>query len=424
MFFNMKHEETSRMIKEDISNISIKKRKEIKDIKIKRKYKCYINIFYTTLIIFIILGIFTNVDNNKRLTRTPSLTRARFFMKNCTQGIFINSNIQNYIPNSPIKISVVIPVYNCEKTIKAAVRSIQNQNMGDIEIILVNDFSKDNSLSIIKELMKEDPRIKLINNEKNMGALYSRNIGILEAKGKYVMNLDNDDMFMDSDVFDTVLNEAEQGNFDIIGFGAIDGPSYDCLISQMYEDYFHNHKDGLIVKQPELGYFPIVKNGKFRVNDLHVWGRLVKTEIYQKTINNLGLTAIGEDRKTCFLSWAEDSAMSVILFHYANSYKFISKFGIFHWISRFTASFTRPGDECFFGEIYFFDLMCDFIEKNEFGIKLLIHKAKDLRGNWFYNTNNEKNKKFLKAVLSKIIDNKYMTNDERNDLKKLFKDVI
>ena len=419
----MKQEETTRMIGEDIT-ISIQTPKQKTNIeRIKKKQEFYLYIFYLILIIFIILSFFTEIDNSKRLTRTSILTHARFFMKNCTEGILLNSNINSH-NNTEIKISTVIPVYNCEKTIKAAVRSIQNQNMAEIEIILVNDFSKDNSLSIIKELMNEDPRISLINNEKNMGALYSRNIGILKAKGKYIMNLDNDDMFMDSDVFNTVFEEAENGNFDIIGFGAIDGPSYDCLITQMYEDYFHNHKDGLIVKQPELNYFPIVKRDKFRVNDLHVWGRLVKTEIYQKTIDNLGLTAIGEDRKTCFLSWAEDSSMSIILFHFAQSYKFIKKFGIFHWISRETASFTRPGEECFFGEIYFFDLMNDFIEKNEFGIKLLVEKAKDLRSNWFYDLKNEKNKKFLKAVLEKIINSEYLTNKDRNNLKKWFKEVL
>ena len=310
----MKQEETTRMIGEDIT-ISIQTPKQKTNIeRIKKKQKFYLYIFYLILIIFIILSFFTEIDNSKRLTRTSILTHARFFMKNCTEGILLNSNINSH-NNTEIKISTVIPVNKCEKTIKAAVRSIQNQNMAEIEIILVNDFSKDNSLSIIKELMNEDPRISLINNEKNMGALYSRNIGILKAKGKYIMNLDNDDMFMDSDVFNTVFEEAENGNFDIIGFGAIDGPSYDCLITQMYEDYFHNHKDGLIVKQPELNYFPIVKRDKFRVNDLHVWGRLVKTEIYQKTIDNLGLTAIGEDRKTCFLSWAEDSSMSISFFH-------------------------------------------------------------------------------------------------------------
>ena len=424
MYFNMKNEETRRMVNDDNIFSTIANKEKINKKRFKRKYEYYFHIFYIILIIFIILGIFTDIDNTKRLTRTASLTHSRFFLKNCTEGILMNSNIQSIIQNNPIKISVVIPVYNCQKTIKAAVRSIQNQNMAEIEIILVNDFSKDNSSFIIKEMKNEDPRIKLINNEKNMGALYSRNIGILSAKGKYVQTLDNDDMFMDSDVFDTIFDEAENGNYDIIGFGAIDGPSYDCLITQMYDDYFHNHKDGLIVKQPELKYFPIVKEGKYKVNDLHVWGRLVKTEIYQKAINNLGLTAIGENRQTCFLSWAEDSAMTIILFHFANSYKFIKKFGIFHWISWATASFTRPGDECFFGEIYFFDLMCDYVEKNEFGLKLLVDKAKDLRSNWFYNINNDKNKMFLKGVLSKIINSEYMKDNDRDELKKLFKDVL
>ena len=422
----MSNEETSRMIQEKtiINNSSKTKKESLINERLITKYQYHTNFYFLTLIIFIILGIYTDIDNTKRITRTAYLTRGRYFMKNCTDGILESTKPQPSNPDNSTKISVVIPVFNCEKTIKSAVRSIQNQNMTNIEIILVNDFSKDKSLEIIKELMKEDPRIKLINNEKNMGALYSRNIGILEAKGKYVTNLDNDDMFMDSDVFDTVFNEAEQSNFDIIGFSAIDGPSYNCIITQMYEDYFHNHQDGLIIKQPNLSYFPIVKKGKFNVNDLHVWGRLVKTEIYQKTINNLGITAIGEDRKTCFLSWAEDSAMSIILFHFANSYKFIKKLGIFHWISRGTASFTRPGYECFFGEIYFFDLMCDFLEKNEFSIKILVDKAKDLKKNWFYNIKDEKNKLFLKSTLNKIIDSKYMSEKDRNGLKTIFKDVL
>ena len=425
MYYVMKNEEASQMLFDYMnSNNNYTKVDDEINKRLSIKYQCYTYLFLLTLIIFIILGIFTDIDKNKRITRTSLLTRARSFMQNCTEGILLNPNINVSNVNTSIKISVVIPAYNCEKTLKAAVRSIQNQNMTNIEIILVNDFSKDKSLEIIKELMKEDPRIKLINNEKNMGALYSRNIGILEAKGKYVTNLDNDDMFMDSDVFDTVFNEAEQSNFDIIGFSAIDGPSYNCIITQMYEDYFHNHQDGLIIKQPNLSYFPIVKKGKFNVNDLHVWGRLVKTEIYQKTINNLGKTAIGEDRKTCFLSWAEDSAMSIILFHFANSYKFIKKLGIFHWISRGTASFTRPGYECFFGEIYFFDLMCDFLEKNEFSIKILVDKAKDLKKNWFYNIKDEKNKLFLKSTLNKIIDSKYMSEKDRNGLKTIFKDVL
>ena len=160
MYYNMKQEETSRMIEEDMTIFTKIQKGKINIKRIKTKRNFYQNLFYLIFIIFLIQSIFTDIDNTKRPTRTSLLTRARNFMKNCTEGILLNSNIQSHNPNNLIKISVVIPVYNCEKTIKAAVRSIQNQNIGEIEIILVNDFSKDNSLSIINELMKEDPRIK------------------------------------------------------------------------------------------------------------------------------------------------------------------------------------------------------------------------------------------------------------------------
>ena len=68
--------------------------------------------------------------------------------------------------------------------------------------------------------------------------------------------------------------------------------------------------------------------------------------------------------------------------------------------------------------------MCDFLEKNEFSIKILVDKAKDLKKNWFYNIKNEKNKLFLKSTLNKIIDSKYMSEKDRNGLKKIFKDVL
>ena len=71
--------------------------------------------------------------------------------------------------------------------------------MLDIEIILVNDFSTDNTLLTIQKLKDEDTRIKIINNEKNMGILYSRSMGVLKAKGKYTLALDQDDFFLMKD---------------------------------------------------------------------------------------------------------------------------------------------------------------------------------------------------------------------------------
>ena len=87
-----------------------------------------------------------------------------------------------------MRVSTIIPLYNCEKTIQRAIKSIQNQNITDLEIILVNDNSIDDTLSIIEKIQKDDSRIKVINNRKNMGTLYSRSIGGLSAKGEYKQN--------------------------------------------------------------------------------------------------------------------------------------------------------------------------------------------------------------------------------------------
>ena len=95
---------------------------------------------------------------------------------------------------------MIIPVYSASSTIKKAVRSIQNQTLKEIEIILFDDASPDNSFQIMKELQEEDPRIQLYKNEINRGVFYTRLMASKKAKGKYIMYLDNDDMFSRDDI--------------------------------------------------------------------------------------------------------------------------------------------------------------------------------------------------------------------------------
>ncbi len=87
-------------------------------------------------------------------------------------------------------ISVVIPLYNKERYIKRAICSVLNQSFGDFEIIIVNDGSTDNSLSIVEDIA--DARIKLI-NQKNAGVSAARNRGIMESKYDFIAFLDADD---------------------------------------------------------------------------------------------------------------------------------------------------------------------------------------------------------------------------------------
>jgi len=118
------------------------------------------------------------------------------------------------------KISIVISCYNGEGYLKTVLLSVQNQDFKDIEIIIVDDYSKDNSVNTIKELMKTEPRIVLIQNEENKGALYTKSRGMLNAKGKYVMILDENDIFCQRDAFSSLYVEAEKYNLDNIGFFA------------------------------------------------------------------------------------------------------------------------------------------------------------------------------------------------------------
>ena len=151
--------------------------------------------------------------------------KAKIYFDTCMKGELIHKN-RTFIKSDNPNISVVIPVYNCQKIIKPVIRSIQNQNITNLEIVLVNDFSTDNSKKVIEELQKEDPRIKLLNNKKNMGTLYSRSVGTLAVKGKYIFPLDNDDLFYDETIFDIVYKEAINGNFDIVEFKAVEHTNY------------------------------------------------------------------------------------------------------------------------------------------------------------------------------------------------------
>ena len=91
------------------------------------------------------------------------------------------------------KISIFIPVYNMQKYIGRTLLNIKNQTLKDIEIVVINDCSNDKSLEIITNFSKNDSIIKIINNKKNRGLLYSRAMGIIHSSGKYLMNLDADD---------------------------------------------------------------------------------------------------------------------------------------------------------------------------------------------------------------------------------------
>lgn len=96
-----------------------------------------------------------------------------------------------------IKVSVIIPVYNSKKYIRETLDCISNQTLENFEIICIDDASSDDSCEILREIEKDEPRLRVIRNKENMGAALSRNRGLEIAKGDYVIFLDADDIFAD-----------------------------------------------------------------------------------------------------------------------------------------------------------------------------------------------------------------------------------
>ena len=119
-----------------------------------------------------------------------------------------------------IDVSIIVPVYNAEKYLEKAVRSMREQTVKNIEIILVDDGSKDGSTALCQKLAEEDGRIIVIRKE-NGGPGSARNTGIEAAQGEYIFFSDADDR-MDPKLVETALSAARNEKADVVVFGFTD----------------------------------------------------------------------------------------------------------------------------------------------------------------------------------------------------------
>lgn len=117
-----------------------------------------------------------------------------------------------------IKVSVIIPVYNVEKYVEESVLSIMNQSLKEIEIIIINDGSTDNSLEIIHKLSTKDNRINVISTINN-GQSIARNIGLYIAQGEYIYFFDSDDL-LDVKTLEECYFECKTNDLDFLFFDA------------------------------------------------------------------------------------------------------------------------------------------------------------------------------------------------------------
>ena len=195
----------------DINKVKTKKKLIVKQIPSIRNFILLLILIVSLNNVFIFKYIFKNINNNNiyykedkldihemkisnninfikyfklKKINTTEVSKYLKYIDYAQNGIYLYPQNLEKIENP--KVSIIISIYNREDYVKSAIRSIQNQNMKEIEIIYIDDYSSDNSTKYIKEEQKNDPRIVLYKNKQNMGALYSKSIGVLLAKGEYV----------------------------------------------------------------------------------------------------------------------------------------------------------------------------------------------------------------------------------------------
>lgn len=169
-------------------------------------------------------------------------------------------------------VSVLIAAYNVERYIDELLNSVINQTYKNLEVIIVNDGSKDNTENIINKFIEKDSRIRLINNQKNMGFIHSLNVGLPLTKGEFIARTDADDI-VKPDWIEKIV-KAMENNPEIIAMG-----SYLEIISDSGLLTKYN-KTGDIWRNP-LDHNSIIREMLFR-NPIHNNTMIMRKEVYHK----------------------------------------------------------------------------------------------------------------------------------------------
>ena len=209
-------------------------------------------------------------------------------------------------------VSVISPIYNREKYISRFLKIIQSQTFTNIEIILIDDCSKDNSVNLIEGYQINDERILLIKNNINKGTFLSRNIGALYSNSKYIILPDPDDI-LDKNIISLCFKLSEKYNYEMIRFNI-----YKINERKAYNVYIQD-KEKKSIKQPELSSYMFYGNNELFIIDYYIHNKFIKKELFIKALNSL------KKYMNMYITLWEDSIITYILYRNANSFCSLKK---------------------------------------------------------------------------------------------------
>ena len=113
------------------------------------------------------------------------------------------------------KVSIIVPVYNVYQYLRRCLNSLVNQTYRNLEIIIVNDCSPDNSKDICLEFLEKDKRIKYVENMENLGISSTRNVGLMNSTGDYIFFIDSDD-FIEENTISNMCDCLKEKSYDVV----------------------------------------------------------------------------------------------------------------------------------------------------------------------------------------------------------------
>ena len=282
-----------------------------KIIKFVTKFICFI--ILSSLFIISLFKYHFLINHIKYLKN--EIIQIEKYKEMCEKGILLNK-IEFKKTQNP-KISIISAVYNRGKYILRFIRSIQNQYFNDIEIILIDDFSNDNTIQIIEQCQKEDERIILIKHKQNKGTLISRNDGVLRSSGEYLIFPDPDDI-LSNDILYYCYNKAKNQDYDMIKFNLYAGNKKNILriiksikIQEIY--------------QKILSFYIFYGDGQLKQLDYSISNKFLKRDIFIRSLNYIDKYYLNQN-----MIVYEDGLINYMLYKYAKILYITKKVGYYY----------------------------------------------------------------------------------------------
>ena len=240
------------------------------------------------------------------------------FVEICNSNKLISTG--KVVASSSPDISLIVPSFNKKTELMQSVRSIQNQSFKNIEIIIIDDCSTDDTRILYEELLNTDPRVRIFYHMKNLGVFRTRIDGFLYSRGKYILHFDPGDLYADNLILEDMYNTITKYNLDSVRFSfrmiEIRANGVNVVFKKVYPQKFLKIQYGPVYHNVHvLGYGTI-------------WDRIVRKNIFTK-----GLCLFDEVILNSYKNMWEDMWWNQFTNHVSNNHLVVNRIGYMYYSS-------------------------------------------------------------------------------------------